>query len=110
MERYEQAVAAFAKAVELNPGSDELKRSYEAAKAKTAEGGKTEGASALQPETASNGGGGLNVAASEAMPPPEHGAAIRSMVDGLAARLESSPRDIEGWTSLMRSRVVLGES
>ena len=42
------------------------------------------------------------------MPPGEHDA-IRSMVDGLAARLESSPRDVEGWTRLMRSRVVLGE-
>ena len=31
------------------------------------------------------------------------------MVDGLAGRLESSPRDVEGWTRLMRSRVVLGE-
>jgi cytochrome c-type biogenesis protein CcmH len=31
------------------------------------------------------------------------------MVDGLADRLETSPRDIEGWTLLMRSRVVLGE-
>ena len=35
--------------------------------------------------------------------------AIRSMVDGLADRLESSPRDVEGWILLMRSRVVLGE-
>jgi cytochrome c-type biogenesis protein CcmH len=32
------------------------------------------------------------------------------MVDGLADRLESSPRDVEGWTLLMRSRVVLDES
>ena len=31
------------------------------------------------------------------------------MVDGLANRLENSPRDVEGWTRLMRSRVVLGE-
>ncbi len=31
------------------------------------------------------------------------------MVDGLAERLERSPRDVEGWTRLMRSRVVLGE-
>jgi cytochrome c-type biogenesis protein CcmH len=46
---------------------------------------------------------------SAAMPPHEHDAAIRSMVDGLADRLESSPRDVEGWTLLMRSRVVLGE-
>ena len=31
------------------------------------------------------------------------------MVDGLAARLESAPRDVEGWARLIRSRVVLGE-
>jgi cytochrome c-type biogenesis protein CcmH len=31
------------------------------------------------------------------------------MVDRLADRLESSPRDIEGWTLLIRSRVVRGE-
>lgn len=43
------------------------------------------------------------------MPPPDRDAAIRAMVDGLASRLESSPRDAEGWTRLMRSRVVLGE-
>jgi len=35
---------------------------------------------------------------------------IRGMVDGLAARLERSPRDAEGWIKLMRSRVVLGET
>ncbi|GLH80692.1 c-type cytochrome biogenesis protein CcmI [Bradyrhizobium sp. SSBR45G] len=34
---------------------------------------------------------------------------IRGMVDGLAARLEQSPRDAEGWIKLIRSRVVLGE-
>jgi cytochrome c-type biogenesis protein CcmH len=44
------------------------------------------------------------------MPPHENDAAIRSMVDGLADRLESSPRDVEGWTLLMRSRVVLGQT
>ena len=49
------------------------------------------------------------IAKSEAMPPHESDAAIRAMVDGLADRLESSPRDVEGWTRLMRSRVVLGE-
>jgi cytochrome c-type biogenesis protein CcmH len=49
------------------------------------------------------------MAKSGAMPPHEQDAAVRSMVDGLAKRLESSPRDVEGWTRLMRSRVVLGE-
>ena len=45
----------------------------------------------------------------QAMPAKDRAAAIRSMVDGLASRLESSPRDVEGWSRLMRSRVVLGE-
>jgi cytochrome c-type biogenesis protein CcmH len=35
---------------------------------------------------------------------------IRGMVEGLAVRLEQSPRDAEGWIKLIRSRVVLGEA
>ena len=52
---------------------------------------------------------GETTTTSEATPPHETNAAIRAMVDGLANRLESSPRDLDGWTRLMRSRVVLGE-
>jgi cytochrome c-type biogenesis protein CcmH len=36
-------------------------------------------------------------------------AMIQGMVEGLAARLERSPRDVEGWIKLIRSRTVLGE-
>jgi cytochrome c-type biogenesis protein CcmH len=32
------------------------------------------------------------------------------MVEGLANRLERSPRDADGWIKLIRSRIVLGES
>jgi len=90
--RYEQAALAYARAVELDPNSAELKLSYEEAKAKATEGDK-ETASALQ----------------TGMPSREHDAVVRSMVDRLADRLESSPRDVEGWALLMRSRVVRGE-
>ena len=110
--RYEQAATAFARAVELDPNSAELKLSYEEAKAKASESNNLETASSLQSEAVGKGGDGLRVektTKSEAMPPRERDAEIRSMVDGLAGRLESSPRDVEGWTSLMRSRVVLGE-
>jgi cytochrome c-type biogenesis protein CcmH len=31
------------------------------------------------------------------------------MVDGLAKRLENSPRDADGWIQLIRSRRVLGD-
>ncbi|MGA7457004.1 MAG: tetratricopeptide repeat protein [Methyloceanibacter sp.] len=110
--RYEQAASAYARAVELDPSSGEFKLAYEEAKAKASESGNLETASTLQTEAVGEGGDGLSVektTKSEAMPPRERDAAILSMVDGLADRLESSPRDVEGWTLLMRSRVVLGE-
>ena len=109
--RYQQAATAYARAVELDPSSAEFKRAYEDAKAKAAESEKLEAASPLPAEAADKGDGPSvdNVATTEALRPSERDAAIRSMVEGLANRLESSPRDVEGWTLLMRSRVVLGE-
>ncbi|HEY6257540.1 MAG TPA: c-type cytochrome biogenesis protein CcmI [Xanthobacteraceae bacterium] len=46
----------------------------------------------------------------EAMKPVDRMAMIQSMVDRLASRLDQSPRDVEGWIRLMRSRQVLGEA
>ena len=43
------------------------------------------------------------------MTPEERMAMIRSMVEGLAARLEENPDDPEGWRRLARSYAVLGE-
>jgi cytochrome c-type biogenesis protein CcmH len=51
-----------------------------------------------------------DVRAAEAMPPADRSLMIREMVDGLANRLEQSPRDADGWIKLIRSRIVLGES
>lgn len=51
-----------------------------------------------------------DVQAAEAMAPADRSAMIQGMVDGLASRLEQSPRDPDGWIKLMRSRVVLGET
>jgi len=51
-----------------------------------------------------------DVRAAEAMLPADRSAMIRAMVDGLASRLEQSPRDADGWIKLIRSRVVLGET
>ncbi len=44
-----------------------------------------------------------------ALSPEEQTGRIRAMVDGLAARLEDDPSDIEGWLRLAQSRTVLGE-
>jgi cytochrome c-type biogenesis protein CcmH len=107
--RYEEAASAYAKAVGLDPRSAELKLLYEEAKAKASESVNSISASPRQTEAATAERSIEENARSEPMPPLEHDAAVLSMVDGLANRLDGSPRDIDGWLLLMRSRVVLGE-
>jgi cytochrome c-type biogenesis protein CcmH len=110
--RYKDAVAAYEKAVALDPNTFELKLEYDEAKAKAAESESAAAAPPTQTAAADKTPGepsAEQMAAYQAMPPQDRQAAIRSMVDGLADRLESAPRDLDGWTRLMRSRVVLGE-
>jgi cytochrome c-type biogenesis protein CcmH len=45
-----------------------------------------------------------------AMKPADRMAMIQAMLDRLASRLDQSPRDIEGWIKLMRSRQLLGQA
>ncbi len=110
--RYEEAAAAYAKAVKLDPRSSELKQAHELAKAKSAEPDKPTAPQAPQPAKARVKGDQEDVdkgARPKTTQSRTHDPAIRSMVDGLAKRLARSPRDVAGWTRLMRSRVVLGE-
>ena len=75
--RYEQAATAYARAVELDPSSAELKLSYEDAKAKAAESGNSEIASSLQNEavgTNANAPSVEKLTQSESVPPPAHDA------------------------------------
>jgi tetratricopeptide (TPR) repeat protein len=109
--RYQEAVTAYARAVELDPSSAEFRLSLQQAQAKAAESDNSGPAASLQAETAGKGGDGPGTeknASSEALP-HEQDTAVRSMVDRLADRLETSPRDVDGWTLLIRSRVVQGE-
>ncbi|MCH9766095.1 MAG: tetratricopeptide repeat protein [Alphaproteobacteria bacterium] len=112
MARYKQAVAAYAKAVELDPKSSDLARAYKIAKAKDSEVNHQPATPSGQ--TTADDMPGEKQTAHKEMSPAEtptrrHDPAIRSMVDGLAERLARAPRDVAGWTRLMRSRVVLGE-
>lgn len=50
-----------------------------------------------------------DIEAAQEMSPEEQQAFIRSMVDGLAARLEEQPGDLQGWLQLARAQMVLGE-
>lgn len=62
------------------------------------------------PAATERGPTAADVKAAEAMSPTDRSAMIRGMVDGLASRLEKSPRDADGWIKLIRARIVLGES
>jgi cytochrome c-type biogenesis protein CcmH len=53
--------------------------------------------------------GGL-AAAIAAAPPQDQQAMIRSMVDGLAAKLQNDPGNLDGWLRLARAYHVLGET
>ena len=67
---------------------------------------------AIPAATAPNRGGPSSdeVRNAESMRPSDRMAMAQGMVDRLASRLEQSPRDLEGWIKLMRSRQVLGET
>jgi cytochrome c-type biogenesis protein CcmH len=41
------------------------------------------------------------------LPPSDQQTMINGMVEGLAARLQANPEDVDGWVKLIRSRVVL---
>jgi cytochrome c-type biogenesis protein CcmH len=47
--------------------------------------------------------------AARAIPPSQQDRMVRTMVDGLAARLRQNPRNADGWIQLMRSRMVLSD-
>lgn len=62
------------------------------------------------PPTADGGPKGAAADAVRAMPSDEQRAMIRTMVDGLAAKLDADGRDVEGWLRLLRSYKVLQET
>jgi tetratricopeptide (TPR) repeat protein len=110
-DRYKEAADAFAKAVALDPASTELKKMYEEAN-RAANGGAPMQAAETRGAPAHKDGRlptPEQMQAIAEMPAEQRQAMVRAMVDGLATRLDSDPRDVEGWTRLMRSRVVLGE-
>jgi cytochrome c-type biogenesis protein CcmH len=65
-----------------------------------------------QPRPASSqpGPSAADIQAAEQMPPEQQQAMIRSMVAGLAAKLQANPDDPEGWRRLARAYQVLGDS
>ncbi|WP_040487718.1 c-type cytochrome biogenesis protein CcmI [Fodinicurvata sediminis] len=63
----------------------------------------------LNPEEVNGGESTAERPSVQDMDPEEQEAYIRSMVDGLAARLQDNPQDPEGWLRLGQARLVLEE-
>ncbi len=63
-----------------------------------------------QPQANPTGPTQDQVEAAGSMTSGDQQAMIRSMVDGLAAKLEADPKNLDGWLRLIRARVVLKEA
>ncbi len=57
-----------------------------------------------------NGPTDAQIASAAQMRPADRSKMVHAMVDKLAAELKANPRNVEGWTELMRARMVLGET
>ena len=64
---------------------------------------------ALKPYQAPRGPTAQQMQDAQQMTPEDRAEMILAMVDGLAARLEDTPKDEQGWTRLIRARKVLGQ-
>jgi len=62
-----------------------------------------------QASTALRGPSAADVAAAGAMKPSEQRQMAQGMVEQLEARLQSEPKNLDGWVMLIRSRMTLGE-
>ncbi|MEQ1576280.1 MAG: tetratricopeptide repeat protein [Hyphomicrobium sp.] len=109
--QFGDAVKAYETALALDPQNTELAAAVSSAKSKTegkqAAGPSTTPGASTSPDNAKQDA--ATPAVEAASGPGDQQAMIRSMVERLAARLETAPKDAEGWLRLMRSRTVLGE-
>jgi cytochrome c-type biogenesis protein CcmH len=105
----DKSVEAYAKAASLAPDRPDVQSAYAGALADRKGQAPPAASAAAPPATTAPAGLPPGAAAIQAMPPEQRTAMIHSMVDQLAARLDSNPNDVDGWLRLGRARHVLGE-
>jgi cytochrome c-type biogenesis protein CcmH len=116
----EKARAAFEKAKTIFEGEPETqKRIVQAAEAMGVIAGAKPSAAAPTPAdsaaatpgtAATPGPTTADVQNAQQLKPDDRQAMVSGMVDRLAGRLESSPKDPDGWIMLMRSRMVMKDA
>ncbi len=110
---YAEAAAAWVKLIDISPENAPWMQIADAA---LADARRMTGTDAPSTAIAENSGPKApgpteaDMAAASEMTAGDRQAMIKGMVSQLAARLESNPRDVEGWKRLIRSYKVLGET
>lgn len=97
MDRPEDAAKAYETALKLEPGNAEIEKGLDAAK------------SAQVAAQTSPGPSADDIKSAQSLSDPQRSSMVHDMVERLAARLETSPNDENGWLRLMSSRTTLGE-
>ncbi|GHB04570.1 hypothetical protein GCM10009069_28950 [Algimonas arctica] len=109
--RFDEAVAAYDKVVDLTDDNPDALDERTRAKAFIAQrGGQTSPTPPAIDARPQRGPTEADVREAQTMTDGDRQAMIQGMVDGLAARLEDNPDDASGWARLIRARQVLGQS
>ncbi len=99
LERYDEALKAYERLLQLNGEDQEIRKEYEQLRVFLANNkNNISGPSREQIEAASR------------MTASERAAMINSMVDGLSEKMKSDPQNIDGWIRLLSARKKLNQS
>lgn len=104
--RLDEATEAYEAALRLDPNDNETKEALEAVKSSQTAPATTASTAPPNPATSPSP---EDVTAATGQTGDQSKEMIRSMVDQLDKRLETTPTDENGWVLLMRSRMILGE-
>lgn len=100
------AEIAYETALKLRPNDTGIKKALDKVRSSLPSTQLMQPSDSASSAVANEDAGGEGASQSEA----QQSQMIRGMVDRLAARLETSPDDENGWVRLMRSRMTLGET
>jgi cytochrome c-type biogenesis protein CcmH len=102
MDRPDEAAKAYETALKLEPGNAEIEKWLDAAKS-------AQVAARTSPSHSTPGPSADDIKSAKSLSDPQRSSMVHDMVERLAARLETSPNDENGWLRLMSSRTTLGE-
>jgi cytochrome c-type biogenesis protein CcmH/NrfG len=102
LRRYDDAIKAYEKVLTLTDNSPHLLEEFESAKTYIAQKSTEVRATVSGPDAE-------QMQAAAAMTPQARQEMIKDMVEGLSIKLKDNPKNLDGWSRLLRARKVLGQ-